>query len=167
MTDLRLLGVAMTDRSVTDVVNQFRIWKRVGFCMVTMGALLDSSEAVKYRPNPFFWAKMSLLVLIGVHALIFRPRVYNNTAAINKAPALPGIARLAGVLFAGVMAEYPDDGPADRLLGRAGSPGQAGAGGEIARRRGSTSHTGARSGSLSGGRPEVALDLEHQRYCRT
>lgn len=99
MTDLRLLGVAMTDRSVTDVVNQFRNWKRVGFCiMVTMGALLASSEAVKYRPNPFFWAKMSLLTLVGVHALIFRPCVYNNTEAIDKAPSLPRVAKLAGIL---------------------------------------------------------------------
>lgn len=108
MTDLRLLGVAMTDRSVTDVVNQFRFWKRVGFCiMVTMGALLASSEAVKYTPNPFFWAKMSLLVLVAVHAAIFRPLVYNNTAAIDKAPALPGRAKLAGavslVLWLGIL----------------------------------------------------------------
>ena len=99
MTDLRLLGLAMTDCTVTDVVNQFRIWKRVGFCiMVTMGALLASSEAVKYSRNPYFWAKMSLLALVGVHALIFRPRVYNNSAAIDKEPTLPARAKLAGAL---------------------------------------------------------------------
>jgi hypothetical protein len=99
MTDLRLLGIAMTNRSVTDVVNQFRYWKRAGFCiMVTMGALLASSEAMKYSGNPYFWAKMSLLVLVGVHAAIFRPRVYNNTDAIDRAPSLPGRAKLAGAL---------------------------------------------------------------------
>jgi hypothetical protein len=99
MTDLRLLGVAMTDRTVTDVVNQFRWWKRVGFCiMVTMGALLATSEAVKYRPNPFFWAKMSLLTLVAVHAAIFRPLVYNNTGAIDKESTLPTRAKLAGAL---------------------------------------------------------------------
>jgi hypothetical protein len=99
MTDLRLLGIAMTDRSVTDVVNQFRIWKRVGFCiMVTMGALLASSEAVKYSDNPFFWAKMCCLCLVAVHAIIFRPRVYNQTEEIDRAPSLPGRAKLAGAL---------------------------------------------------------------------
>lgn len=99
MTDLRLLGVTMTDRSVTDVVNQFRLWKRVGFCiMVTMGALLASSEAVKYSGNPYFWAKMSLLVLVAVHAAIFRPRVYDRTAEIDSAPSLPREAKLAGAL---------------------------------------------------------------------
>ena len=99
MTDLRLLGVSMTGRSVTDVVSQFRPWKRVGFCiMVTMGLLLGASEAVKYANNPFFWAKMVSLALVGVHAAIFRPLVYNNTAAIDKAPSLPGAAKAAGAL---------------------------------------------------------------------
>jgi hypothetical protein len=97
MTDLRLLGIAMTDRTVTDVVNQFRIWKRVGFCiMITMGVLLASSEAVKYSGNPFFWAKMFFLIMVAVHALVFRPTVYNNTAEIDRASSLPGRAKAAG-----------------------------------------------------------------------
>jgi hypothetical protein len=99
MTDLRLLGIAMTDRTVTEVVNQFRIWKRVGFClMVTMGALLASCEAVKYSGNPFFWAKMFFLIMVAVHAIVFRPMVYNNTAEIDRAPSLPGRAKAAGAL---------------------------------------------------------------------
>jgi len=99
MTDLRLLGATMTSRSVTDVVSQFRTWKRLGFCiMVTMGVLLGAAEAVKYTANPFFWAKMVCLVLVAVHAAIFRPSVYNNTAAIDKAPSLPGTAKAAGAL---------------------------------------------------------------------
>lgn len=97
MTDLRLLGIAMTDRTVTEVVNQFRIWKRLGFCiMITMGVLLASSEAVKYSGNPFFWAKMFFLVMVAVHAIVFRPTVYNNTAEIDRAPSLPGRAKAAG-----------------------------------------------------------------------
>jgi len=99
MTDLRLLGLALRDRSVTDVVGQFRIWKRIGFCiMVTMGVLLASCEAEKYSGNPFFWAKMSLLVLVGVHALVFRGTVYNNTEEIDRAPLIPGRAKAAAAL---------------------------------------------------------------------
>ena len=124
MTDLRLLGIAMTDRKVTEVVNQFRTWKRVGFCiMVTMGALLASSEAVKYSTNPFFWAKMSFLVLVAVHAIIFRPRVYNNTAELDRAPALPGTAKLAGalslIIWLGVLSM-------GRLIGYYEGPGSPG-----------------------------------------
>src|ERR1019366_10280245 len=49
MTDLRLLGLAMTDCSVTDVVKQLRRWKQIGFViMVTMGLLLGTSEMDKY-----------------------------------------------------------------------------------------------------------------------
>jgi hypothetical protein len=108
MTDLRLLGVAITDRSVSDVVTQFRPWKRLGFCiMVTMGILLASSEALKYSGNPYFWAKMSFLFLVAVHAAVFRPIVYNNTAEIDRASSLPGRAKLAGalslVLWLGVL----------------------------------------------------------------
>ncbi len=99
MTDLRLLGVAMTDRPISEVIAKFRIWKRIGFCiMVTMGALLASSEAEKYSPNPFFWAKMCFLSLVAIHAAIFRPLVYNNPAELDKSPAIPGRAKLAGAL---------------------------------------------------------------------
>lgn len=99
LTDLRLLGVALTKLSVTQVVNLFRVWKRVGFCiMVAMGLLLAASEAVKYAPNPFFWTKMILLLLVGVHALVFRPTVYNRTAEIDAAGTLPRQAKLAGAL---------------------------------------------------------------------
>jgi hypothetical protein len=99
MTDLRLLGVAMTDRSISEVVRKFRIWKRIGFCiMVTMGALLASSEAERYSLNPFFWAKMSFLVLMGIHAIIFRPLVYNHPEDLDKSRTIPGRAKLAGAL---------------------------------------------------------------------
>ena len=99
MTDLRLLGVAMTDRPIGVVGEKFRIWTRIGFCiMVTMGALLASSEAEKYTPNPFFWAKMTFLALVGIHALIFRPLVYNNTDEIDHSPTIPRQAKLAGAL---------------------------------------------------------------------
>lgn len=99
MTDLRLLGVAMTDRPISEVVRKFCIWKRIGFCiMVTMGALLASSEAEKYSPNPFFWAKMTFLVLVGIHAIIFRPLVYNHPEELDKSPTIPGRAKMAGAL---------------------------------------------------------------------
>ena len=99
MTDLRLMGIALTKFSVSEVVGRFRMWKRVGFCvMIFAGLLLGCSEAVKYSPNPFFWIKMVLLVFVGVHALAFRPTVYNNTEAIDRSPALPTNAKIAGAL---------------------------------------------------------------------
>src|SRR5215510_5871611 len=99
MTDLRLLGVALTSHPVADIISRFRIWKRIGFCiMVTAGTVLGTSEAVKYAPNPFFWTKMTLLILVGVHALVFRPIVYNNPEEIDRATQFPARARWAGGL---------------------------------------------------------------------
>ena len=138
MTDMRLLGLAMTDRSVTDVVNQFRIWKRIGFCiMVTMGALLASSEAEKYSPNPFFWGKMASLVLVAVHAIIFKPRVYDNTAAIDGEPNLPARAKWAGALSLIIWFSVMSNG---RLIGYYEGPGSPGRPTAVVRPAGSIQH---------------------------
>jgi hypothetical protein len=124
MTDMRLLGWAMTDRTVTEVVNQFRNWKRIGFCiMVTMGILLGASEAAKYSPNPFFWGKMASLVLVAIHAIVFKSRVYDNTAAIDAAPSLPGRAKLAGALSLLIWFSVLSNG---RLIGYWEGPGSPG-----------------------------------------
>jgi hypothetical protein len=63
-----------------------------------MGLLLATSEMDKYYANPYFQLKLSLIALVLVHALYFRPRVYNNTAAIDSAPRIPGVAKAAAVI---------------------------------------------------------------------
>jgi uncharacterized membrane protein len=99
MTDLRLLGLAMRSHSISDLVGRLRVWKRIGFAViVTCGVLLATSEADKYVANPYFWIKMTLLALVGVHAVVFHRGVYHNTAELDHAPALPGQAKLAGLL---------------------------------------------------------------------
>jgi hypothetical protein len=96
ITDMRLLGWAMRSSSITDVVEQLRIWKRIGFVMVVgCGAMLLAAKAELYYHNPFYWTKMTLLVLVGVHALAFHRSVYGNTAALDSAPQVPRIARVA------------------------------------------------------------------------
>jgi hypothetical protein len=98
LTDLRILGFAMTDVSVTDVVGQLRRWKQIGFViMVTMGLLLATSEMDKYYANPYFLTKMVLLILVGVHAMVFHRSVYGNTQALDRAPQMPGIAKVAAI----------------------------------------------------------------------
>src|SRR4051812_8123587 len=77
MTNLRLLGLTFNSLTITETVTSFRPWKRAGvIVMIATGLLLATSEAEKYSPNPIFWAKMVILGLLGVHALIFRPTVY-------------------------------------------------------------------------------------------
>lgn len=99
MTDLRLLGLALTDVSITDVVAGTRLWKRVGFViMFTMGFLLATSEMDKYYGNPYFQLKMVMLLMVSLHAWYFRPRVYNNTEALDRTPQIPQVAKTAAIL---------------------------------------------------------------------
>jgi hypothetical protein len=99
MTDLRLLGVALRDLTIAEVVNGLRLYKRIGFViMVTCGLLMAGSEAPKYYTNPFFWTKMTLLALVGVHALIFKSTVYDHPEELDKSPVIPTRAKTAAVL---------------------------------------------------------------------
>jgi hypothetical protein len=99
MTDLRLLGWALNSVPVSYFVQRLRPVKWAGFLiMVTCGALLAGSEAAKYYVNPYFWTKLSLLALIGVHSLAFRRSVYGNTAMLDRAKAMPREAKLAAAL---------------------------------------------------------------------
>ena len=99
MTDMRLLGLALKRYTVSEVVGALRVPKRVGgVIMVTMGLLLGMSEAEKYYHNPFFWCKMTCLALVAVHALVFRPTVYNSTAEIDRAAMIPTRAKAAALL---------------------------------------------------------------------
>ena len=98
-TDLRLLGVTFKSLTITEMVTSLRPWKRAGgIVMVAMGLLLAGSKAETYAPNPFFWTKMIIFSLIGVHALIFRPTVYSKTEELDRSPVIPAKAKLAAIL---------------------------------------------------------------------
>ena len=115
ITDLRLLGAAFQNRPIADVVNGLRWWKRIGFLiMIAMGIMLAGSKATEYYGNPYFWVKMSFLGLVLVHAIIFRPLVYNHPEKLDESPVIPARAKAAGalslVLWTGVLC-------AGRLIG--------------------------------------------------
>jgi hypothetical protein len=99
VTDLRLLGVALRNHPVSEVIDRLRWPKRVGFLIVaTCGLLLAGSKAEEYYYNSFFRAKLALLVLVAVHALVFRGSVYKNATALDGAKRMPGTAKLAAAL---------------------------------------------------------------------
>jgi hypothetical protein len=95
-TDLRLLGWAFRDSSIAAVVNQLRIPKRIGFLLAaTCGFLLFCSKAEDYYYNPFFRMKISLFLLVLVHALVFRGSVYNQPAKLDGPSGSPVRAKIA------------------------------------------------------------------------
>jgi hypothetical protein len=99
MTNLRLLGLAMRQRTVSDVMDQLRVPKRWGLLLaVTCGVLMLGCKAEEYYYNPFVRMKLVLFVLLIVHTLVFRARVYTKAAEIDRAARVPGIARLAAAL---------------------------------------------------------------------
>ena len=99
MTNLRLMGLAMTSTPLASVIESTRNWKRGGFVlMVSCGILLAGSRLDSYYANPFLQTKLSLLMLIGIHGLVFRRSVYYGAAEIDRLPKLPLRAKLAGGL---------------------------------------------------------------------
>jgi hypothetical protein len=114
MTDLRLLGLALRGRPVSEIVQQFRPWKWFGFAVVTLsGLLLAWAEPVKLYRSPAFWVKLALLLLVGVHAVVFRPRVYGNPAKLDVAitpearfAAVASLLLWAGLIFSGRLIAF-------------------------------------------------------------
>ncbi len=99
MTDLRLLGIAMRRRPVADVAEQLRIPKRYGFLLVaTCGILMFCCKAEEYYYNIFFRLKVTLLILVAIHAIAFRGSVYNRVAEYDREGRVPGRAKLAAAL---------------------------------------------------------------------
>lgn len=118
MTNLRLLGLALKHTPASTVIESTRVWKRIGFViMVGCGVLLAGSHLDKYYPNPYFQLKLSLLILTGIHGLIFHRGVYYNPR-LDGDGKLPVQAMLAGgsslilwlsILTCGRWIAYYDD----------------------------------------------------------
>jgi uncharacterized membrane protein len=99
MTDLRLLGVGLKDKTVAELVGGLRPFKRIGFVViVTCGLVLAGSQASQYYQNPYFWTKMALLGMVGVHAIVFKRTVYDHPGELDKLPVLPARSKAAAVL---------------------------------------------------------------------
>lgn len=106
VTDLRLLGWVMRRQLVSDIVRQFRPWKQAGFVVVAAsGLLLAWAEPLKLYRSPSFWIKMALLLLVGVHALVFRAGVYVNAEKLDEAVTAEAkwAAALSLILWAGLI----------------------------------------------------------------
>jgi hypothetical protein len=99
MTDMRLLGWALRKRSISEVIDGFRIPKRWGLLLTaTCGFLMFGSKAEEYYYNAFFRAKLILFALLIVHALVFYRSVYADPAALDRFPTAPAHAKLAAAL---------------------------------------------------------------------
>jgi hypothetical protein len=88
--DLRLLGIASTQRSFTRMASDILKWTWAAFALTALtGTLMFTTKAVVYYHNFFFRTKMVLLVLSGINMLIFELTAGRTIHNWDKAPSAP------------------------------------------------------------------------------
>lgn len=108
MMDLRLVSATMRMAPVTEVQQRLFPWQMAGLAiMASSGLLLLLSDPLRFYGNPFFHAKVVLLILAVVNAMAFHLTVYRRVAEWDAQPVPPMPARLAGacslLLWAGIV----------------------------------------------------------------
>jgi hypothetical protein len=106
--DLRLLGLALRQVPVTEVVQRLTPWLvGGGAVMILSGSMLFYAIPVRTYQSVWFRSKMAFLVLAGLNAWLFHSGVYRSVTSWDLAAAIPGKAKLAGaisiVLWAGII----------------------------------------------------------------
>jgi hypothetical protein len=101
MLDMRLLGVTLKRRRMSEVLAQFNPWLFAGFAvMIVTGVLLFCGDPVSFYNThpPFFKIKMIMLVLAGLNVLIFNATIGRKVAEWDLNPSTPGAAKVAALV---------------------------------------------------------------------
>lgn len=114
--DFRLLGLSMRRVPVSVVYRQLMPWAGAGFLvMVVTGMMLLVAYASAAYDNPYFRAKVVMLTLAGLNALVYHMTIERRIAQWNTLARPPLAARVAGlcsvilwasVVLAGRMTAY-------------------------------------------------------------
>ena len=97
VSDLRLMGVILRRRPVSEVYEQIKPWMFIGFAIMTItGIFLFWCQAVKAYNSIFFRIKVILLIAAAVNALAFERGIYRKVNQWDDALVPPMEARLAG-----------------------------------------------------------------------
>ena len=79
VVDLRMLGLGMTDRRISELARSARPWLLTGIAiLIVTGIPLFLSEAIKAYFNASFWVKMTTLPFALAFTLLVRERVARN-----------------------------------------------------------------------------------------
>jgi hypothetical protein len=98
MLDLRLLGIALRNLPVSELVDRILPWVRAGFAvMMFTGVLLFYAIPVRTYQSVWFRAKVIMLILAAFNIWYFHYRVYPKRAEWDSAPRPPWIVRRAGL----------------------------------------------------------------------
>jgi len=99
IVDLRLIGLASRGRKITDMIEEITPYTLGAFVVAACaGAVLFSSNAVKYAGNVPFLIKMVLLLLAGANFGVFHLLVYRDSEQWAHLASPPWKTRIAGGL---------------------------------------------------------------------
>jgi hypothetical protein len=106
--DLRLLGIASTQRSFRRMASDILKWTWAAFALTALtGALMFITNSLVYYHNFFFRTKMLLLLLSGINMLIFELTAGRTIHNWDKAPSAPSagkaLAAVSLVMWIGII----------------------------------------------------------------
>jgi hypothetical protein len=97
--DLRLCGVASTNRRFTEMADELLPWTWGAFALaVVFGGLLFISHALVYFNNAAFRLKFLFMFFAGVNMLVFELYTRRTVSTWDVGTGIPPAARLAGAL---------------------------------------------------------------------
>ena len=108
MVDLRLLGLAARDCSVSRVTTEMFPWTCGAFALSMVAGLgMFITQANRYMDNRAFQVKLVLLILAGVNMAVFHLRTSRSLAQWDIAAATTFAAKFGGagslLLWIGIM----------------------------------------------------------------
>jgi len=99
LLDLRLLGVCLKRRSVSEVLARLNPWLAGGFAvMAASGTLLFCGDPVAFYSTIFLRLKMILLALAGLNVALFWVTVGRKVRSWDQGPQTTRGAKLAAVV---------------------------------------------------------------------
>ena len=106
--DLRLLGIASTQRSFKRMASEILKWTWAAFALTALtGTLMFITNAQVYYHNVFFRTKMLMLVLAGINILVFELTAGRTIHRWDKAPSVPpagkAVAALSLAIWIGII----------------------------------------------------------------
>jgi hypothetical protein len=106
--DLRLLGIASTQRSFKRMASDILKWTWAAFALTVLtGTLMFITNAQVYYHNFFFRTKMLMLVLAGINILVFELTAGRTIHRWDKAPSAPpagkAVAALSLAIWIGII----------------------------------------------------------------
>lgn len=98
MINLRLLGVGASGRSISQLTTSLVPWMwRALVVLLLTGTVQTIAEPVRQFVTPVFWAKMIMIIVVGLMTAGFASKVRANASRWDAAGTRPGGARLFAI----------------------------------------------------------------------